>query len=204
LQSEQNKVIHGQKYKFYRTAATESAIIFRERYKYQQNNEATRCGTLCKEVRCPQAFDRHAVRGVGWLSFYKRVDYSEYERFIAECVFYVTRIKDNAKYDVGEEFDIPDEADSGVLKDEEIILYYGKKGELKHRSRQIELLFKQLKQNFPLKYFLGDNQNAIEIQIWVSMLANLLLTLVRSKVKRKWAFSNSKCNDILIQYKKSI
>jgi IS4 transposase len=55
---------------------------------------------------------------------------------------------------------------------------------------QIELLFKQLKQNFPLKYFLGDNQNAIEIQIWVSMLANLLLTLVKSKVKRKWAFSN--------------
>ena len=31
---------------------------------------------------------------------------------------------------------------------------------------QIETLFKRLKQNFPLKYFLGDNQNAIEIQIW--------------------------------------
>lgn len=30
---------------------------------------------------------------------------------------------------------------------------------------QIETLFKRLKQNFPLKYFLGDNQNAIEIQI---------------------------------------
>ena len=58
------------------------------------------------------------------------------------------------------------------------------------RRWQIELLFKQLKQNFPLKYFLGDNENAIEIQIWAAMLANLLLTLVRSKVKRKWAFSN--------------
>ncbi|GHT77790.1 hypothetical protein FACS189464_0100 [Bacteroidia bacterium] len=31
---------------------------------------------------------------------------------------------------------------------------------------------------------------AIEIQIWVSMLANLLLTLVKSKVKHNWAFSN--------------
>lgn len=30
---------------------------------------------------------------------------------------------------------------------------------------QIETLFKRLKQNFPLKYFFGDNQNAIEIQI---------------------------------------
>lgn len=29
---------------------------------------------------------------------------------------------------------------------------------------QIELVFKQLKQNFPLKYFLGDNENAIIIQ----------------------------------------
>ncbi|MFV0185418.1 transposase [Empedobacter falsenii] len=26
---------------------------------------------------------------------------------------------------------------------------------------KIELLFRQLKQNFPLKYFLGDNENAI-------------------------------------------
>lgn len=55
---------------------------------------------------------------------------------------------------------------------------------------QIETLFKQLKQNFPLKYFLGDNQNAIEIQIWVSMIANLLVTLLKKRVKRNWAFSN--------------
>jgi IS4 transposase len=55
---------------------------------------------------------------------------------------------------------------------------------------QIELLFKQLKQNFPLKYFLGDNENAIEIQIWSALLANLLITLIKSKINRKWAFSN--------------
>jgi hypothetical protein len=52
-------------------------------------------------------------------------------------VYYVTRIKDNAKYDAGEAFDILDEADSGVLKGEEINLHYGKKGALKHRSRRI-------------------------------------------------------------------
>jgi hypothetical protein len=51
-------------------------------------------------------------------------------------------------------------------------------------------LFKQIKQNFPLKYFLGDNVNAIEIQIWVAMLANLLISLVRSKIQRSWSFSN--------------
>ena len=37
---------------------------------------------------------------------------------------------------------------------------------------------------------LGDNENAIEIQIWSAMLANLLITLVKSKINRKWAFSN--------------
>ena len=50
--------------------------------------------------------------------------------------------------------------------------------------------FKQLKQNFPLKYFIGDNENAVEIQIWAAMLANLLITLVKSRVKHSWAFSN--------------
>ena len=69
------------------------------------------------------------------------------------------------------------------LSAEKIALIYKKRW-------QIELLFKQLKQNFPLKYFLGDNENAIEIQIWTAMLANLLITLVRSQIKRSWAFSN--------------
>lgn len=55
---------------------------------------------------------------------------------------------------------------------------------------QIELLFKQIKQNFPLKYFLGDNENAIKIQIWCTLIVNLLLTVIRKKTKRKWAFSN--------------
>jgi len=41
-----------------------------------------------------------------------------------------------------------------------------------------------------LKYFLGDNEKAIQIQIWSAMLANLLITLVRSRVKRSWAFPN--------------
>ena len=61
---------------------------------------------------------------------------------------------------------------------------------LSKKRWQIELLFKQLKQNFPLKYFLGDNENAIIIQIWAAMIANLLLTILRSKIKKKWAFSN--------------
>ncbi len=53
------------------------------------------------------------------------VDYVQYEAFTKNCIWYVTRFKDNALYKARKEYDIPDEADSGVLKDEEIILYYG-------------------------------------------------------------------------------
>ena len=54
---------------------------------------------------------------------------------------------------------------------------------------QIETLFKRLKQNFPLKYFLGDSRNAIQIQIWVSLIAWLLMQVVKSRTKRKWSLS---------------
>jgi hypothetical protein len=55
---------------------------------------------------------------------------------------------------------------------------------------QIELLFKRLKQNMPLQYFIGDNENAIRIQIWCTLIADLLLKLATCGVKRKWSFSN--------------
>lgn len=55
---------------------------------------------------------------------------------------------------------------------------------------QIETLFKRVKQNFSLKYFLGDNENAIKIQIWCAFIADLLIKIVQCQLKRKWAFSN--------------
>jgi hypothetical protein len=59
-----------------------------------------------------------------------------------------------------------------------------------YRQRwQIEILYKQLKQNFPLKYFLGDTENAITIQIWCALIANLLLSVIRKQLSRKTAFS---------------
>ena len=59
----------------------------------------------------------------------------------------------------------------------------------KHRW-QIETMFKRLNQNFPLKYFLGDNQNAIEIQIWSALIIQLIMLVIQRKVKRNWAYSN--------------
>ena len=62
--------------------------------------------------------------------------------------------------------------------------------EVYRRRWQIETLFKRLKQNFPLKYFLGDSQNAIQIQIWVSLIAWLLMQVIKKQTKREWSLSN--------------
>ena len=64
----------------------------------------------------------------------------------------------------------------------EIIAIYRKRWE-------IELLFKQIKQNFPLKYFYGESANAIKIQIWVTLIANLLLMVMQKRLERTWRFS---------------
>ena len=59
-----------------------------------------------------------------------------------------------------------------------------------YRQRwEIELLFKQIKQNFPLKYFYGESANAIKIQIWVTLIANLLLMVMQKRLQRPWSFS---------------
>lgn len=54
---------------------------------------------------------------------------------------------------------------------------------------EIVLLFKQIKQNFPLKYFYGKSANAIKIQIWATWIANLLLMVMQRRLERKWSFS---------------
>lgn len=53
----------------------------------------------------------------------------------------------------------------------------------------IESLYKQLKQNFPLHFFYGDSVNAIQIQTWVVLIANLLITVMSRQIKRRCAFS---------------
>jgi hypothetical protein len=67
------------------------------------------------------------------------VDYAKYETFTKNSIWYVTGMKENAVYNSREEFDIPDDADTGVLKDEEIILYYGYNKKQQHRARRIVL-----------------------------------------------------------------
>jgi hypothetical protein len=57
---------------------------------------------------------------------------------------------------------------------------------------QIETLFKRIKQNFNLHDFLGDNENAIRIQLWCTLIADLLIKIINDKVarKKKWSMAN--------------
>lgn len=54
----------------------------------------------------------------------------------------------------------------------------------------IELLFKQIKQNFPLRYFWGNSENAIKMQIYCVLIAQLLMVVIRKKAATKKSFAN--------------
>jgi Transposase DDE domain/Domain of unknown function (DUF4372) len=54
----------------------------------------------------------------------------------------------------------------------------------------IELLFKQIKQNFPLRYFWGESENAIKMQVYSVLIAQLLMVVIRKKAETKKSFAN--------------
>ena len=65
---------------------------------------------------------------------------------------------------------------------------------------QIELLFKWLKQNLEIKHFLGTSQNAVCIQVYVALIAYLLLNLARqaqSSIRSAKHFANLVCINIM-------
>jgi hypothetical protein len=165
-------------------------------------------------------------------------DYKAFEYFTRQKTGFVTRIKENAKYEVTLKNEISENIHCGVLSDEIIEVEVDKQvGKTKLKLRkikyydrehkrtfefisnlfefradtiaalykirwQIELLFKQIKQNFPLKYFLADNENAIKIQIYCVLIVNLLMGVIKKSLKRQWSFSNlvSFCRIHLFNY----
>ena len=154
-------------------------------------------------------------------------NYALFDKWNTDEIFFVTRLKNNAKETLIEEFDLLDATPDVVLRDAKIALKYKddkgleKQVELRlvsfyHEEKnkvyyflsnlfelpaeqiamlykkrwEIELLFKKIKQNFPLQYFYGDNQNAIQIQIWCTLIALLLITVMKKQLTKSWSFSN--------------
>jgi IS4 transposase len=155
--------------------------------------------------------------------------YWQFAKWTEEGIFFVCRLKDNAKYEVQEEMfeQTLSEDQAGVMKEEHIHLKYKEnkkdkkektlclrkvtyrddKGRIyqfitnnwditalqvaliyKYRWT-IELVFKKLKQNFQLHFFYSESENGIKTQIWATLIAHLLLTVVKRKSKSNKAFS---------------
>lgn len=149
--------------------------------------------------------------------------YSCFEKWDSSNRYFVTRKKDNARYDVSMDFDCSHAED--IIKDQLILLKYKENGvsrtvevrlvcycdpesgeilefitnlkgldavtiALLYKNRWvIEVLYKQIKQNFELKYFLSDSENGIKIQIWVALILNLLFTVLHKRIKEAEDFS---------------
>jgi len=149
--------------------------------------------------------------------------YSSFEKWDSSNRYFVTRKKDNARYEVVLDFDCSHSKD--IIKDQLISLNYRDKGgsrtvgarlvsyrdpesgetlefitnlkgldaltiALLYKNRWvIEVLFKQIKQNFELKYFLSDSENGIKIQIWVALILNLLFTVLHRRIREAEDFS---------------
>ena len=110
---------------------------------------------------------------IKWATFYKPIKGGGLIRHHARIISYID-VKKGKVIDL-----LTNDMDA---EPEEIVDIYRQRWE-------IELLFKQIKPNFPLRYFYGESKNAIKIQIWVTLIANLLLMVVQSRLKRRWSFS---------------
>jgi hypothetical protein len=159
--------------------------------------------------------------------------YKLFAKWTENQIWFVTRMKDNAVYEVEKVVseNIVPEGKAGVLKEEKVNLCYkenpndkelqklslrritfrDEKGRMYifitnntilttqdiadiYKQRwQIELLFKKMKQNFQLHCFYGESENAIRIQIWCTLIAQLLLTVLQRKTETKKAFSTIAC-----------
>jgi len=55
---------------------------------------------------------------------------------------------------------------------------------------QIETFFRAIKQLLPVQTFLGTSENAVQTQIWIALIAILLLKFLQLKSQVRWSLSN--------------
>ena len=54
---------------------------------------------------------------------------------------------------------------------------------------QVELLFKELKQTLQLQDFFGENENAVQWQIWAALLTHLVMRYIKFKSRAVYSYS---------------
>lgn len=140
-------------------------------------------------------------------------------------VFFVTRLKSNAKIYIVETFKTNDKQEH-ILSDQDIKLlgvntankypknlrivkvYHDKNDKVLvlltnnmswtadtisqlYKARwAVESFFRYLKQLFRVKTFIGTTENAVQIQMWTSLISILLLKYLKMKSSFKWHLSN--------------
>ena len=162
---------------------------------------------LLKEVHLPKGSNLAIDRAY--------IDIAQFQRLSEEGVCYFTKMKKNLKYEVLESVTYVN-PDGLVTHIDQNVRFT--RGELTHDARRVEIFQEkkkpvvlltnnfefsvediseiyrlrwaiELKQNFPLHFFYGDSINAIQIQTWVVLIANLLITVLSRSIKRNCAFS---------------
>ena len=126
-----------------------------------------------KEFDLPEATPNEILRDAQIALPYKN-NQGEHKEAILRLVSYYHEEKNKVYYFLTNLFDLSAQQIADLYK----------------KRWAIELLFKKMKQNFPLQYFYGDNKNAIQVQIWVTLIALLLITIMKRTLTKPWAFSN--------------
>ena len=55
---------------------------------------------------------------------------------------------------------------------------------------QVEIFFRDIKQQLHIKSFIGTSQNAVMIQIWTALITILILKALKTQAKHSWYLSN--------------
>jgi len=151
-------------------------------------------------------------------------DYRLFGHWTSQKVYFVTKLKENAQYEVVGEGKLP--RHRNILKDQileftdplsrekcssplrVIEVYDPEKDEVHcfltnhmelgattiaaiYKDRwQIEIFFKYLKQYLKIKTFVGTSPNAVKIQIWIALIAMLMLRHLQLAARFAWSLSN--------------
>jgi hypothetical protein len=111
-------------------------------------------------------------------------DYEWFRELTQEEVYFVTRMKEKAVYEVQEELQIP--RNSHVVRDQ-IICFprLARAGEEPVLFRRVETL----KQTLIIKTFVGTSANAVRTQVWTALIAMLVLKYLQLKATFSWSLS---------------
>lgn len=154
-------------------------------------------------------------------------DFSWYKILDDKGVYFVTRLKKNAQYQVIERKDVSQYAP--IYSDQIIAFkgFYARKhfphilrrirskdpvtgkiiviltnnfdwsantiAKLYKQRWQIELFFKSIKQQLKVKSFVGTSKNALLSQLWIALIAYLILSYLKFKSKFKWSIYTLCC-----------